>query len=152
MNYLSPETKKKKKKRKVVSSLPPVPKQTSQNWNYFKTCASELPFSHSVPVPSQSPWRDLHPHISYHARKLSVQFLLNAIVHCHSLVHLSFYHFIHTGTLYPLTITPRCSCSTHSTIHTSLTFIITSSFFGSPYTALLILSYFTISCFLPLTR
>ncbi len=51
MNYLSPETKKNGGK-KVASSLPLAPKQTSQNLSYFKTYASELPFSHFVPVPS----------------------------------------------------------------------------------------------------
>ncbi len=54
MNYLLHETKKNKKK-KVVSSLPPTRKQNSQNLNYFKTYASELPFFLSVPVPSFHP-------------------------------------------------------------------------------------------------
>ncbi len=33
--------------------------------------------------------RDLHPRLSYHTQKLSVQFLLKATVCCHFLVHLS---------------------------------------------------------------
>ncbi len=79
----------KKNEKQVVPSLPPAPKKNTQNLNYFKTYASELPFSHSVPVPSQSLCRDLHPLFSYCTQKLSVQFLLKATVRCHFLVHLS---------------------------------------------------------------
>ncbi len=86
MNYLSTD---KKKRKKVASSLPPAPKQTSQNLNYFKTYASEFPFLHSVPVPSQSPCRDLHSPFSYRTQKLSVQFFLKTTIHCRSIIHSS---------------------------------------------------------------
>ncbi len=124
MNYLSLKILKKMEK-KVVSSLLPAPKQTFQNLNYFNTYASELPFLHSVPVPSLSLCRLASILLIPHTQKLSVHFLLKSsctLLFPSSLVS---YHFIHTGALYPLTIPPRCCCSTHSTIHTGLTFIIT---------------------------
>ncbi len=54
-----------------VCSLIPAPKQTSRNLNYFKTLASELPFVHSILLPSKSPCRDLYLFLSYRIQKLS---------------------------------------------------------------------------------
>ncbi len=108
----------------MVSSLPPASKQTSQNLNYFKTYASELLFLHSVPIPSQSLCRDLHPP-PHTAQK---NCLCNSFLKQLYAVTPQFtigYHFIHTGALYHLSMPPRCSCSPHSTMHTSITFIIT---------------------------
>ncbi len=50
----------------VVSSLTPAPKRTSKNLNYFKTYASKLPFTHSIPPHHSFLCQELHPSLSYY--------------------------------------------------------------------------------------
>ncbi len=115
MNYLSPE---KETNKKVVSYLPPTPKQTSL---MLQSCPFRILFMfhhcHCV---------DWHPPFSYRTHKncLRTSFL-KAIVRCRSLFH-SLVTILSTMVLCIHSLySPRSCCSTHSTIHTSLMFIIT---------------------------
>ncbi len=87
-----------------------------QKLQLFVTYTSELPFVHSIPLPSLSPCRDLNPPFSYRIEKLSMQFLFKATAFLHFLVYLPTTILSALVFCIQLTILSHCNCSTRSTI------------------------------------